>query len=198
MGNPYPAEFLTSEGQVTEGGLLNFTDPDNIPGGGVDFLGWTDDAADPANVASNDGSLDLGDGVLSALIGAFSGNVIAAAAAATTQVPRISQLTSALTITSGALPNTGAWVSGTGKINPVARQIVVALEIVTDGTANAATCAVAISPDDTTYTTIATPGASVAVNTVGVVTLLSSVTVPAGWFIKITFAHCTVAASNYY
>ncbi len=120
------------------------------------------------------------------------------AAAAVTSAPRLAQLTSALTITSGALPALGAWSSGTAQQNPVTRQIVVVVEVVTDGTANAATCAIAISPDDTTFTTVGTPGASAAVNTVGAVTLVSSVTVPAGWWIKLTFAHCTVAASNYY
>jgi hypothetical protein len=120
------------------------------------------------------------------------------AATATTSAPRISQLSSYLTILSGTLPNLGAWVSGTAKVNPVARQIVACLEVVTDATNNAATCAVAISPDNTTFTTIATPGTSAAVNNLGAVTLLSSVVVPQGWYIKITFAHCTVAASIYY
>lgn len=128
----------------------------------------------------------------------FTGAVAVPAAAAVTSAPRLNQLTSALTITAGTLPNTGAWASGTAKVNPVARQVTVAVEVVTDGTANAATCAIAISPDNTTFTTIATPGASVAVNTVGAVTLLSCVTLPAGWFIKLTFAHATVAASIYY
>lgn len=126
------------------------------------------------------------------------GVATAALAAAATNLPRLSQLSSALTITSGALPNTGVWVSGTAKVNPVARQITVAVEIITDGTANAATCTIAVSPDNTTFTTIATPGASVGVNTAGAVTLLASVTLPAGWYIKLTFSRATVAASVYY
>jgi hypothetical protein len=105
---------------------------------------------------------------------------------------------SAPPIVSGALPNTGAWVSGTAKQNPVARQINVTVEVVTDGTANAATCVIAISPDNTTYTTLATPGASAAVNTVGAVTTATQVELPQGWYIKLTLAHCTVAASVYY
>lgn len=101
-------------------------------------------------------------------------------------------------IVSGTLPNTGAWVSGTAKVNPVARQIVVVVEVVTDGTANAATCAIAISPNNSDYTTVATPGSSAAVNTVGAVTSATSVTLPEGWYIKLTLSHTTVAASIYY
>lgn len=121
------------------------------------------------------------------------------AAATTTGVPSLNQLTSALTITSGALPTTGSWVSGTAKVNPVARQVTVNVECVFDGTANAATVAIAISADDSTYTTVGTPGVSAAINTVGGMTMLVPVTLPAGWFIKLTIgAHATVAASVYY
>lgn len=133
----------------------------------------------------------------------LTGTVTVPAAAAATSAPRLAQLTSALTITSGALPTLSAWASGTAKQNPTtvttpARQVVVVVEIVTDGTANAATCAIAISPDNTTFSTIATPGVSALVNTVGAVTLAANVLLPANWYIKLTFARCTVAASVYY
>ncbi len=101
-------------------------------------------------------------------------------------------------ITSGTLPNTGAWVSGTAKVNPVARQATVAVEIVTAGTNTIATCVVAISPDNSTFTTLGTPGASAAQNNLGATTQLVTVPLPAGWYIKLTFANCTVAASIYY
>lgn len=127
-----------------------------------------------------------------------TGVATAAAAAAATNLPRLSQLTSALTITSGTLPNLGSWVSTTPKQNPVARQIVAVIEVVTDGTANVATCKIEISPNNSDYTTIATPGASAAVNTVGAVTVATSVTIPAAWWIKLTLTHATVAASIYY
>src|ERR1700693_579703 len=48
----------------------------------------------------------------------FTGTVAVPAAAAATSAPQLDQLTSALTITSGTLPNTGAWVSATAKQNP--------------------------------------------------------------------------------
>jgi hypothetical protein len=101
-------------------------------------------------------------------------------------------------ITSGTLPATAAWVSGTAKVNPVARAITVAVEVVTDGTNNIATCAIAISPDNTTYTTLGTPGAVAAQNNAGVTTTLVNVPLPQGWYIKLTLAHVTVAASFYY
>ncbi len=128
----------------------------------------------------------------------FTGTVTVPAAAAATSATKLSDLSSALTITSGALPNTGSWVSGTAKQNPVTRQITVNVEVVCDGTANAATCLIAVSSDNSTYTTVATPGVSAAVNTVGGSTSLAAVNVPAGWWIKLTLSHTTVAASVYY
>ncbi len=129
----------------------------------------------------------------------FTGAVTVPAAAATTSAPRLSQLTSALTIVSGTLPNTGSWVSGTAKVNPVTRQVTAYIECAFDGTANAATVVIAVSPDDSTYTTVGTPGVSAGVNTAGASTELVPVSWPAGWFIKLTIAaHATVAASIYY
>jgi hypothetical protein len=130
----------------------------------------------------------------------FTGTVVVPAAAATTSAPRINQLTSALTVTSGTLPNTGAWVSGTAKVNPVTRQITVNVEVTTDGTNNAGTCAIAISPDDSTYTTVGTVAVPAAINNLGVGVHVVPVTLPAGWFIKLTFTatRITVAASIYY
>jgi hypothetical protein len=101
-------------------------------------------------------------------------------------------------ITSGTLPNTGAWVSGTAKVNPVSRAITVAVEVVTAGTNTIATCVIAISPDNSTYTTLATPGASAAQNNTGATTTAVTVPLPQGWYIKLTFANCTVAASVYF
>jgi hypothetical protein len=101
-------------------------------------------------------------------------------------------------ITSGTLPNTGAWVSGTAKVNPVARQITVAVEIVGDATNNIASCVIAISPDNSTFTTLATPSLAAAVNNTGAITMGVCVPLPAGWYIKLTLVHTTVAASIYY
>lgn len=117
---------------------------------------------------------------------------------AAASLPILSQLSSYKTITSGTLPDAGSWVSGTAVQNPGGGQITVNVEVVTDGTANAATCAIAISPDNTTFTTIGTPTASVGVNTAGAVKFLVPVSLPQSWYVKLTFSHCTVAASIYY
>jgi hypothetical protein len=109
-----------------------------------------------------------------------------------------SALTSAGTITSGTLPNTGAWVSGTAKVNPVARQITVFVESVFDATNNVASVVIAISPDNSTFTTVGTPSLAAAVNNTGAVTVLNAVTLPQGWYIKLTLTHAAVAASIYY
>ncbi len=101
-------------------------------------------------------------------------------------------------IVSGALPNMGAWVSGTAKVNPVSRSINVTVEVVTAGTNTVATCVVAISPDNVTFTTLATPGAVAAQNNTGVTTTAVQVRLPQGWYIKLTLANVTVAASIYY
>lgn|SRR5882724_3266542 len=105
---------------------------------------------------------------------------------------------SAPPITSGTLPNTGAWVSGTAKVNPVSRAITVAVEIVGSATNAIASCVVAISPDNSTYTTLATPSLAAAVNNTGAITMGVTVPLPQGWYIKLTFANVTVAASFYY
>lgn len=105
---------------------------------------------------------------------------------------------SAPPITSGTLPNMGTWSSGTSKVNPVSRAITVAVEVVGDATNNAATCAIAISPDDSTYTTLATPSLAAAVNNTGAIKLATNVPLPQGWYIKLTLSHTTVAASFYY
>lgn len=105
---------------------------------------------------------------------------------------------SAPPITSGTLPNTGAWVSGTAKVNPVTRAITVAVEAVADATNNVASCAIAISPDNVTFTTLETLSLAAAVNNTGAITLAANVPLPKGWYIKLTLVHTTVAASFYY
>lgn len=110
----------------------------------------------------------------------------------------LSQLSSAGTITSGTLPNTGAWVSGTAKVNPVARDITVIVESVGSATNAIATTAIAISPDNSTYTTVGTLSLAAAVNNTGAITLVTCVPLPNGWYIKLTLSNMTVAASNYY
>lgn len=101
-------------------------------------------------------------------------------------------------ITSGTLPNTGAWVSGTAKVNPVTRPITIAVEVVGDATNNAASCVIALSADNSTFTTLGTPSLAAAVNNTGAIKMVVCVPVPQGWYIKLTLTNVTVAASIYY
>lgn len=102
-------------------------------------------------------------------------------------------------VTAGALPQMAAWVSTTAQQNPVTRPITIALAITTDATNNAATVAVAISPDNSTFTTIATESVAAALNNLGAVTLLTNVPLPQSWWIKLTIStHASVAQSYYY
>lgn len=156
---------------------------------------------DPTNASTTYGILTTASNTLDDGNGGgatFGGQVSVQAATLANSAPVLSQLSSFLTIVNGALPNTGAWVSGTAKQNPVAQDITVNVVVVMDGTANAASCTIGISPDNTTYTTIGAPGVSAAINTVGAETLFAAVSLPNTWWIKLTLVHCTVAASVYY
>lgn len=102
-------------------------------------------------------------------------------------------------VTSGALSQLSAWVSGTAKVNPVSYPINVVIAPTGDATNNAATVDIALSPDNSTFTTVATWSLAAAVNTLGAVTTVNTVNVPTGWYIKLTIgAHATVAQSYYY
>lgn len=101
-------------------------------------------------------------------------------------------------IVSGTLPQLASWVSGTAQQNPLARTIVVPIAPTGDATNNVGTVAVALSPDNVTFTTVATFSLAAAVNNTGAVTAPMSVTLPTGWWIKLTLVHTTVAQSSYY
>lgn len=58
MANPYPVAIQDERGIVHVQGDANFTDPDNLPGGGLP-TGWTQDESDPANVSTNGANLNL-------------------------------------------------------------------------------------------------------------------------------------------
>lgn len=208
-GATYPARFTNSDGQTVLGLQIVYTDENNQPAGdSVPFVAPDGGAvtlvelanASPAVVYSaDDAALEItGSETISGSL-QVTGGATAAAANSPNNLPRLSQLTSALTIVDSTLPDLGAWVSGTAKVNPVTRQITAYVECAFDGTANAASVVIAISPDDTTYTTVGTPSVDAAVNTVGAITVTVPVTLPAGWFIKLTIAtHAAVAPSIYY
>jgi hypothetical protein len=73
MANPYPANILRADETIDREGYVDFTDPDNQPGGVGVPLGWTADDSNPANVTSN-GAADGSTGTLE--IGASPGKSI--------------------------------------------------------------------------------------------------------------------------
>lgn len=185
MPNPFPIAVTGSDGITTLVGEATFTDADNQPGGDPDmFQGWTSDDANPANVASNDGDLDLDGGTLSAAAGVFSGLT---SAVGTQTSPR----------TSGALP-TQAFVSGTAaQLGAAGADADLYIPWTTDATNNAATLKLELSPDNVTYSTLATLSIAAALNTLGAVELLQTLKVPHGWWVKLTAVHSTIGTTTY-
>ena len=102
-------------------------------------------------------------------------------------------------VTSGTLVSLSAWVSGTAKQNPNAYETNFILACSSDASNNAATVAIALSPNNTDFTTIGTWSIAAAINNLGAVTDIIPVPVPTGWYMKLTIgAHATVAASVTY
>lgn len=99
-------------------------------------------------------------------------------------------------ITSGALP-TQAIVSGTAVQLSTSRQATGYSVFTADATNNVATCAVALSPDNTTFTTVATLSLAAAVNNTGAVALPITVVVPQGWYVKYTAVHGTAGTVTF-
>jgi hypothetical protein len=102
-------------------------------------------------------------------------------------------------VTSGTLVSLSSWVSGTAKQNPNTYPTNVVLACTSDASNNAATVLIALSPDNTTYTTLGTWSVAAALNNLGAVTDIIPVVVPTAWYIKLTIgAHAAVAASVTY
>jgi hypothetical protein len=99
-------------------------------------------------------------------------------------------------ITSGALP-TATLSSGTGAQVSTTRDVSAYIALTADATNNAATAAVALSPDNVTYSTLYTLSLAAAVNNTGAIVLPAHVRVPAGWYIKVTVSHMTITSTTY-
>lgn len=83
-----------------------------------------------------------------------------------------------------------AWVSGTAKQNPVAREIQTHTPVTL--TSSAGTCKIEVSPDGVTYTELATVAPKVTAAVVAVVVKL-----PSGWYLKLTVANATLGTTTY-
>jgi hypothetical protein len=93
---------------------------------------------------------------------------------------------------SGALSTT-TFVSGTGKQILTTRDVF--LTIPYTGAASAGTLAVALSPDNTTYTTLHT--LALPASATGY-TLSCTLAVPAGWWVKLTASNITIGTCTLY
>lgn len=118
------------------------------------------------------------------------------AATAGGNAPRLNQLSPLFSTTSGAL-STVQLVSGTGAQVSTGRDVETYTPFTTDASNNLASCTVALSADDTTYSTLFVVTQAAALNNLGLLILPITVRVPAGWFLKMTAVHGTIGASTY-
>lgn len=88
---------------------------------------------------------------------------------------------------SGSLP-TQVLATGVGATLSTTRTVTA--YIVVTGTSAASTCTVALSPDNSTYSNVAT-----ITPTVTATVLTATIIVPAGWFIKATFSNATITTT---
>lgn len=99
-------------------------------------------------------------------------------------------------VTSGTLPHL-TLLTGTEQQALTTRDVDTYTLFTTDATNNIATCTIALSADDTTFTTLFAISIAAAVNNTGAVTIPATVRVPAGWWIKATFAHGSISTTVY-
>jgi hypothetical protein len=100
-------------------------------------------------------------------------------------------------IKAGALP-TAAFVSGAGlQVDPNYDRRVT-IPVTYDASAADATCKVEISPDGVTYSTLVTVTIPHATLPAAGLILPLHVTLPAGWYAKLTAVHATLGTATYY
>jgi hypothetical protein len=112
------------------------------------------------------------------------------------QPAALNQVSPKGTVTSGALA-TQQLVTTTGAQISTARDVDTYTLLTSDATNNIATCTVALSPDNVTYSTILTPSVAAALNNLGAVAIPVSVRVPAGWYIKLTSTRFAISVTTY-
>jgi hypothetical protein len=117
--------------------------------------------------------------------------------ASTLQPPKLNQVSPVGTVTSGAL-STQQLVTATGAQVSTTRDVEVHTLLTGSATNAIATCAVALSPDNVTYSTLYTVSLAAAVNNTGAIAIPVAVRVPAGWYIKLTVSNFTIGVSTYY
>ena len=99
-------------------------------------------------------------------------------------------------VTSGSL-STSTFTSTTAAQVSTTRTVTCYVPWSGDGTNNAATLKVELSPDNNTFSTLTTLSLAQAVNNTGAITLLLTLVVPAGWYVKLTTTHTTLGTATY-
>ena len=100
-------------------------------------------------------------------------------------------------ITSGALP-TVTLSSGTGAQISATASATTYTPITYDNSASDATLKVELSPDNSTYSTLATTTWKTFTNAVSGNIHMLGLVVPAGWYVKLTGTHATIGATTYF
>lgn len=100
-------------------------------------------------------------------------------------------------IKAGALP-TVAFVSGAAQMVDANYDRRLTVPVTFDASAADATCKVEVSPDGATYTELVTVTIPHATVPAAGLILPVHVTVPAGWYVKLTVAHATLGTGVYY
>lgn len=88
---------------------------------------------------------------------------------------------------SGSLP-TQVFATGVGAQASTTRTVTA--YVVVTGTSAASTCTIALSPDNSTYSNVAT-----ITPTITATVLTATIIIPAGWFMKCTFSNATIATT---
>jgi hypothetical protein len=98
---------------------------------------------------------------------------------------------------SGAL-STQQLVSTTGAQINTTRSVHTFTPCTYDATNNVASLKVELSPDGSTYSTLATESLAAAVNNTGAIVTGLELFVPAGWYVKLTTTHATLGVTTYW
>lgn len=157
-----------------------------------------DDAADIAkpysSVITNSNTLD--DGSANGLA-TLQNLVVIHPTGVVNGAPQISQLSPKFTITSGALP-TATLASGTAAQLSTTRDVESHTAVTFNpGVATTATCTVALSSDNTTFSTLCVVTKPVGTVFDGEIEDVV-VRVPAGWYLKMTVVNATLGTTTYY
>jgi hypothetical protein len=109
----------------------------------------------------------------------------------------LNQVSPVAIVTSGAL-STATLVSGAGAQVSTSRDVESVTPVTFNPTAGAtATCVVALSPDNVTYSALGTETEPVGVTFDGTIHLVR-VRVPAGWYLRLTVTNATIGTTTYY